>query len=624
MRPRACTTYNGGKAVTERDFPEKDLPQNDESKQESTTSSVPVTEERTHAEESKKEGSYLTRFWRWFCGKNPDGSKQAAVTETKKRTILRYTASALAFLAVAGLAAMAFEIPKIVEEGGVRISWLENLFDGDRTEEERNYDHSATHESAFAYRVQEDGTVEICGYLGIDVDVVLPRIIDGKTVTAIGNSAFAKEDIRSIAMYNTVTKIDDNAFYGCKYLTGAVLSEGLTELGENAFYDCESLTEIVLPGGLTEIQKNTFRRCLRLKEVTLGKSLTKIGPYAFAQSGITTISFPESLTETKQGAFLSCASLMTVDFSEGLQIIGTETFSDCTSLTSVNLPDSLRILEDRAFSRCVGLTGFSGGKNVETVGIGCFEDAIMTTGSTVQIILGDGILVKYFGNETAVAVKNDVKIIWDGAFEGNPSIAMVQIPSSVTTVSDRAFRDCLALSSVLLPNSVTHIGKEAFAGCISLSGIIIPSELRTMGESAFANCSSLKGISLPASLTEIPTNAFARCSDLIDLTFNNQTVIGAGSFANCARLEWITIPASVKAIGANAFSGCTMLYSVSLRPGLVSLGSSAFSATALKTISLPATLNEIGENVFEDCSKLYAVYTTKGTYADAWATNRGY
>ena len=132
--------------MTEQNLPERDLP---------------IDSESTERETNEKKPAGLLRFWRWFCGKNPDGSTPKPVVQSKKRTFLRYVAVILAFFAIAGLATAAYQIPKIAEEGGVQIPWLETLFSEDKTDEELAYDKIATHPSAFAYRVKEDGTVAL-------------------------------------------------------------------------------------------------------------------------------------------------------------------------------------------------------------------------------------------------------------------------------------------------------------------------------------------------------------------------------------------------------------------------------------------------------------------------------
>ena len=55
---------------------------------------------------------------------------------------------------------------------------------------------------------------------------------------------------------------------------------GLTRIGDNAFFGCESLTTVVLPAGLKTIGYQSFRCCSSLKNVALPAGL-KIDDEAF-------------------------------------------------------------------------------------------------------------------------------------------------------------------------------------------------------------------------------------------------------------------------------------------------------------------------------------------------------
>ena len=42
----------------------------------------------------------------------------------------------------------------------------------------------------FEYKVKDDGTIEILGYIGNNTTLYIPNTINGIEVTSIGNSAF--------------------------------------------------------------------------------------------------------------------------------------------------------------------------------------------------------------------------------------------------------------------------------------------------------------------------------------------------------------------------------------------------------------------------------------------------
>jgi len=69
----------------------------------------------------------------------------------------------------------------------------------------------------FEYIELSDGTLAITKYIGTDNKTAIPYKIDGKIVSAIGDSAFANnENLTYVFMYGSVTNIADNAFEGCE------------------------------------------------------------------------------------------------------------------------------------------------------------------------------------------------------------------------------------------------------------------------------------------------------------------------------------------------------------------------------------------------------------------------
>ena len=113
--------------------------------------------------------------------------------------------------------------------------------------------------SQYQYRVLEDGTAEIMGYSGSDVNISIPSMIDGRKVTSIVKEAFkGLSNLKEVDIPNSVTSIGEYAFYKCKSLTSVTISNGVTSIGEYAFRDCKSLTPVTLPNSVTSIGCNAF------------------------------------------------------------------------------------------------------------------------------------------------------------------------------------------------------------------------------------------------------------------------------------------------------------------------------------------------------------------------------
>lgn len=132
--------------------------------------------------------------------------------------------------------------------------------------------------------------------------VVIP---DG--VTRIRKSAFSRSKISKVIFPDSMVSLQNEAFYGCEYLTEIDFGHGIEqiggngnqhifsgcsmkklvfppqvkEIGINAFFSCGELKEVIFNEGLETIQSGAFRGCPRLTEIHLPTSIKKVGPEAF-------------------------------------------------------------------------------------------------------------------------------------------------------------------------------------------------------------------------------------------------------------------------------------------------------------------------------------------------------
>ncbi|MGK0292863.1 MAG: reprolysin-like metallopeptidase [Pseudomonadales bacterium] len=77
-------------------------------------------------------------------------------------------------------------------------------------------------------------TFGIADVIACPTDLVIPETINGVTVTAIGDGAFAASNIVSVTIPNSVTSIGDYAFL-TNNLTSVTFSDSVTVIGKNAF-----------------------------------------------------------------------------------------------------------------------------------------------------------------------------------------------------------------------------------------------------------------------------------------------------------------------------------------------------------------------------------------------------
>ncbi len=211
----------------------------------------------------------------------------------------------------------------------------------------------------------------------------------------------------------------------------------------------------------------------------------------------------------------------------------------------------------------------------------------------------DGVLVKYNGRDTEVAIPAGVTAIGDRAFF-NSRVQSVTVPAGVVSIGESAFESCSSLSSISLPAGLTEIKDLAFRECGKLEAVALPEGLAHIGEEALAHCPLLSSIAFPSTLTSS----------------------GDYAFTDSAALASAALPDSVASLGVGVFSGCPLLESVTLPQNLTVLPKETFQGCAsLEAITLSAHVAEIGENAFQGCQNL-KIYGEEGSYAQTYAQSQ--
>lgn len=211
----------------------------------------------------------------------------------------------------------------------------------------------------------------------------------------------------------------------------------------------------------------------------------------------------------------------------------------------------------------------------------------------------DGVLVKYNGRDTEVAIPAGVTAIGDRAFF-NSRVQSVTVPAGVVSIGESAFESCSSLSSISLPAGLTEIKDLAFRECGKLEAVALPEGLAHIGEEALAHCPLLSSIAFPSTLTSI----------------------GDYAFTDSAALASASLPDSVASLGVGVFSSCPLLESVTLPQNLTVLPKETFQGCAsLEAITLSAHVAEIGENAFQGCQNL-KIYGEEGSYAQTYAQSQ--
>ncbi len=293
-----------------------------------------------------------------------------------------------------------------------------------------------------------------------------------------------------------------------------------------------------------------------------------------------------AIFDIKDGVLKSCNiswSEKDIVIPDGVTKISSRAFSDYTSknIKSITLPDSLEEIAYCAFEYCYDLEKINIPKSVKYIGYDAFlETKWLLKYPNDFVIEGDGILVRYNGNQQDVTIPDGVKQIGGGAFK-NLQITNVTIPNSVAKICKSAFWNCSLLTNISIPDSVTEIEGRAFYDCSSLKIITIPENVTTLGELAFYRCENMESVTINGKIQTICEETFQGCHNLASVTLcDDITAIEERAFANCTSLKSIELPTKVTKIGNQAFYNCSSLASIKIPKTLTEIGEDPFAKTS--------------------------------------------
>lgn len=196
---------------------------------------------------------------------------------------------------------------------------------------------------------------EIKSYEGTDTVLTLPDSVAGVSVKMIGESAFAgDEKLTKVYLPAGTLVIDRYAFDGCKNLTEVIFNDELEVIDDYAFRDSGLIT-LSLPDTVATIGKYSFYRT-RIDALTIPANVSKLGKYAFyGCQNLTSITFCPRLSEIGEYVFYECTALQTLVIPETVTKLADYCFRSCTSLTRVFLPAATESIGTGVFVDCPSL-----------------------------------------------------------------------------------------------------------------------------------------------------------------------------------------------------------------------------------------------------------------------------
>lgn len=155
------------------------------------------------------------------------------------------------------------EKPEIVEEdAGYDEEKAEDVYDD-------SYDKLYKFHTVNGYSV-------IDKYLGDEETVTIPKVLGGKEVREIRESAFEGLPVKSVTIQEGIEEIGRYAFEYCLFLEQIELPDSIASIDIGAFKDCRSLKSIKIPSRVKEINRELFQNCVSLEYVYIPASVDSI------------------------------------------------------------------------------------------------------------------------------------------------------------------------------------------------------------------------------------------------------------------------------------------------------------------------------------------------------------
>ena len=210
-----------------------------------------------------------------------------------------------------------------------------------------------------------------------------------------------------------------------------------------------------------EVEVNIPDKILFRKVVSIGisknTSATKEGTFQDNQK-ITSVKIPDTVKFIGALSFTNCKNLTVAKLPDNLETIGEKAFAH-TSIIQIVIPQKTQYIYGYAFLDCTKLIEANVGKSVKYMGNSVFgRTPWLEAKKDDFVVVGDGILLKYFGSSKQIVIPDGVKEICGDAFN---EYDKANTGAKFTDIEYFKF-----------PSSVNYIRNHALGGNDSSKGLI--------------------------------------------------------------------------------------------------------------------------------------------------------
>lgn len=400
----------------------------------------------------------------------------------------------------------------------------------------------------YTYEVLADGTVSIVQYDSNAADVTIPSQLDGRTVSAIGASAFYNKAVVHVKLPDSITKIGAAAFKYCKQLTEMTIPQGVTTIEQDAFYRCRSLSSVSIPNSVTTIGGGAFGDCTRLTSIVIPDSVTEMGGLFSGCKNLTEVVLSKNIKELT--GFWGCENLKSITIPDSVETIGLSAFYNCAALEQITIPESVKRIAYQAFYNCAKLKNIHIPANVTKI-----EEQAFTGCTSLERITVSAENTKYTAQSGVLFNKDKTKLF---VYPTAKSAKTYTVPQTVRAIDDSAFYSCSKLQNLKIKANVKSIHEFAFSNCTALKKISVDGKNKYF-------CAK-DGVLYNKKKTKLICYPSAKASKTYTVLKSVKT-INATAFTGCKNLTTLKFSENVKCITYNSyrtkpFSGCKKLTKV--------------------------------------------------------------
>lgn len=434
------------------------------------------------------------------------------------------------------------------------------------------------------------------------------------------------------SMPNTVTNIDEYAFWGNDSLREISFSTNIRKIPSYAFSNCRSLLAVSVPYSVKEIHSKAFENCINLQKVMIPASVSYIHSTAF--DGCPKLVISADSGSAAHEFYNNWKITNNVDLDSSQKEEGNTVVDENGNVYIVGSGGKLTKVDKKNPSYTYSDDAIHDPSNVDYIPeydpILRKEDDIlaktMIVGQSAVIMMDSNVSVVQGVNNREVLEEEEAEAAGtEDAIEGDKGSALPKYAIVYDKITNYAYYGDTELTSYAIPNMITSIGDFAFART-NLKSIVIPRGVSRIGYAAFYHCDKLKEISIPSTVTWVEPSAFAHTAWLNAWAANTQTddflVVGDGiliaykgskkyveipetvetiapaCFIGHTEILGVKIPDSVTIIGEEAFKDCTSLREIHGATNVVKIQDRAFENTDLREVTLSKYVDSIGVGAF--------------------------